>query len=183
MPRQKNNKGEDLLEEVQSENPKHRTRRKKKINKKGISNIFDAFSSKVTKVTGKPVSFIVAFLIIVIWAITGPLFHFSDTWQLVINTGTTIITFLMVFVIQQSQNKDTIALQLKLNELIAATQGASNRLIDVEDLNPEELDALKQFYVKLSTLAKKDNDLSCTHTIEEAAGIHAMKIKRPAGKG
>src|SRR4051812_25990300 len=145
--------------------------------------IFERLSCLVTRATGTPWSFLVALLVIVGWGLTGPIFHFSDTWQLVINTGTTIITFLMVFVIQQSQNKDTIALQLKLNELIAATQGASNRLIDVEDLTPEELDALKQFYVQLSTLAKKDNDLSCTHTIEEAAGIHAMKIKRPPAKG
>src|SRR6478752_2085654 len=113
--------------------------------KKGIGKIFDHFSGAVTKVTGKPVAFIVAFFIIIIWALTGPIFRFSDTWQLVINTGTTIITFLMVFVIQQSQNKDTVAVHLKLNELIAATKGASNRLIDVEDLTPDELDKLKAF--------------------------------------
>ena len=146
------------------------------------NNFFEKFANAATKFTGSSAAFISATAIVVIWALSGPVFNYSETWQLVINTGTTIITFLMVFVIQQSQNKDTIALQLKLNELIAATQGASNRLIDVEDLTPDELDALKQFYVKLSTLAKKENDLSCTHTIEEAAGIHAMKIKRPAGK-
>src|SRR5690349_13095573 len=133
-----------------------------KKKKKGISLLFDKFSSKVTKITGKPVAFILAFTIIIVWAVTGPIFHFSDTWQLVINTGTTIITFLMVFVIQQSQNKDTIALQIKLNELIASSQNASNRLIDVEDLTPEELETLKKFYIKLSKLAEKDSDIKAT---------------------
>ncbi|HVX28386.1 MAG TPA: low affinity iron permease family protein [Parafilimonas sp.] len=151
--------------------------RKKSKGKKKLGKIFDRFSSVVTRVTGKPISFIVAFLIIIVWAVSGPIFQFSDTWQLVINTGTTIITFLMVFVIQQSQNKDTVAIHLKLNELIAATKGASNRLIDVEDLTPEELDTLKKFYIKLSRLAEKENDLSCTHTIEEAEGIHRGKLK------
>ena len=144
----------------------------KQKNKKGIGKLFDRFSTAVTKVTGKPIAFIIAFLIIIVWAITGPIFHFSDTWQLVINTGTTIITFLMVFVIQQSQNKDTVALHMKLNELIAATKGASNRLIDVEDLTPEELETLKKFYIKLSDLAEKEDDISCTHTIEEAQELH-----------
>ena len=99
----------------------------KEKNKKGLSKTFDAFSTKVTKLSGSPGAFIIALSTIIMWAITGPVFNYSDTWQLVINTGTTIITFLMVFVIQQSQNKDTIALQIKLNELIAANQNASNR--------------------------------------------------------
>ena len=147
--------------------------------KKGkLGKFFDRFSTAITKITGKPIAFIVAFAIIVIWAFSGPLFDFSDTWQLVINTGTTIITFLMVFVIQQSQNKDTVAIHLKLNELIASTKGASNRLIDVEDLTPEELDTLKNFYIKLSKLAEKENDISCTHTIEEAEDLHVEKNKR-----
>ncbi|MEP6464941.1 MAG: low affinity iron permease family protein [Parafilimonas sp.] len=154
------------------------TKRKSKKSKNRLAKMFDRFSSGVTKVTGRPIAFIIAFLIIIVWAITGPLFKFSDTWQLVINTGTTIITFLMVFVIQQSQNKDTIALHLKLNELIAATKGASNRLIDVEDLTPEELDTLKNFYVKLSSLAEKEHDISCTHTIEEAQDLHDEKTSR-----
>jgi low affinity Fe/Cu permease len=148
-----------------------------KKKKKGISLLFDKFSSKVTKITGKPVAFILAFTIIIVWAVTGPIFHFSDTWQLVINTGTTIITFLMVFVIQQSQNKDTIALQIKLNELIASSQNASNRLIDVEDLTPEELETLKKFYIKLSKLAEKDSDIKATHSIEEAAEKTSKKNK------
>src|SRR5918995_5733342 len=113
----------------------------------------------ITEWTGKPWTFAAAVLIIFLWAATGPLFGFSDTWQLVINTGTTIITFLMVFIIQQTQNKDTQALELKLNEIVACQELASNRLIVVEDLSQDELEVLKQFYVKLSKLAKKDNDL------------------------
>jgi len=148
----------------------------KKQNGKKPNSFFDAFSNRVTRITGSPGAFITAFAIIIIWAVTGPVFHFSDTWQLVINTGTTIITFLMVFVIQQSQNKDTVALHLKLNELIAATQGASNRLIDVEELTDAELQILKKFYVQLSELAKKDNDLTCTHSIEEATDKHNVKL-------
>ena len=146
-------------------------------NKKGIAKIFDTFSTKVTKATGSPYAFITAFIIIIVWGLTGPIFGFSDTWQLVINTGTTIITFLMVFVIQQSQNKDTMAVQMKLNELIACTKGASNRLIDVEDLTAEELEVIKKFYIKLAKLAKEESDVNCTHSYEEAEGLHEMKIK------
>lgn len=151
--------------------------RKKSKQPKKLAKTFDRFSSIVTKVTGKPISFIIAFLVIIVWAVSGPIFQFSDTWQLVINTGTTIITFLMVFVIQQSQNKDTIALQIKLNELIASSKDASNRLIDVEDLTPEELEILKKFYVQLAKLAAKETDFKTTHSIEEAAVRHKMKMK------
>ena len=149
----------------------------KKKQKKGFKAFFERFSAKVTKATGSSVAFMIAFLIIIIWAITGPVFHFSDTWQLVINTGTTIITFLMVFVIQQSQNKDTIALQLKLNELIATSEKASNRLVDVEDLTAAELDTLKKFYIKLARLAEKEADIHSTHSIDEANAIHNKKVK------
>jgi low affinity Fe/Cu permease len=144
------------------------------------SRMFSRFSTKVTKITGRPVAFFTAAGIVIAWALTGPIFKYSDTWQLVINTGTTIITFLMVFVIQQSQNKDTMALQLKLNELIAANAHASNRLIDVEDLTEEELESLKKFYIKLVALAKKEKDIFATHSIEEAEDIHAYKER--AGK-
>src|SRR5437879_641631 len=106
----------------------------KKKKKFWRSKFFNRFSSTITKATGGFAAFILALSIVILWLITGPIFHFSDSWQLVINTSTTIITFLMVFVIQHSQNKDTLALQLKLNELIAANKGTSNRLIDVEDL-------------------------------------------------
>ena len=142
--------------------------------KKSIKRFFEKFSAKVTKATGKPLAFILAVLVIIGWAATGPIFHYSDTWQLVINTGTTIVTFLMVFVIQQSQNKDTMALQIKLNELIACST-ASNRLIDVEDITEEELETLKKFYVKLSQLAKKEANIHYSHSIDEAEEIHKMK--------
>lgn len=138
---------------------------------------FEKFSANVTKAAGSPAAFILAFAVILIWGVVGPVFHYSDTWQLVINTGTTIITFLMVFVIQQSQNKDTVAIHLKLNELIAATSTASNRLIDVEDLTADELATLKKFYIKLSTLAEKEDDIHTTHSIDEAAVLHDQKKK------
>jgi low affinity Fe/Cu permease len=129
---------------------------------------FEKFSEKVTRVSGSPWAFMAALLMIIIWAVTGPIFHFSETWQLVINTGTTIITFLMVFIIQQSQNKETLSLQLKLNELIAAVKGASNRLISSENLTGEELETLKRFYQQLSERAKTEMDIRATHSIEEA---------------
>jgi low affinity Fe/Cu permease len=153
------------------------TKSKKKKTKGGVGKMFDRFSSAATRVTGKPIAFIIAFIIIIAWAASGPVFHYSDTWQLVINTGTTIITFLMVFVIQQSQNKDTIALQIKLNELIASSKDASNRLIDVEDLTPEELEILKKFYIQLARLAEKETDFKKMHSIEEAAERHKSKLK------
>lgn len=139
------------------------------------SHWFDKVARVITKTTGRPVAFITAFAVIVLWGLSGPIFGFSDTWQLVINTGTTIITFLMVFVIQQSQNKDTMALQLKLNELIASQKNASNRLIDIEDLSEEELQVLKKFYIKLADLAEKEKNLFTTHSIDEADKVHNSK--------
>lgn len=136
---------------------------------------FDTIAKIITKATGKPATFVIAFSLIIVWGISGPIFGFSDTWQLVINTGTTIITFLMVFVIQQAQNKDTLAIQLKLNELIASQKNASNRLIDIEDLTEEELEVLKKFYIKLSDLAEKEKDLFSTHSIDEARNVHNIK--------
>lgn len=140
--------------------------------------IFDKISKYVTHAAGRPAAFITAFSVIVVWGITGPFFKYSDTWQLVINTGTTIITFLMVFVIQQSQNRDTLALQLKLNELIASQENASNRLVDVEDLTEDELVVLKKFYIQLSVLAKKEKDLYGSHSIDDALRVHTAKRKR-----
>lgn len=130
-----------------------------------FSLFFNKFSTIITKATGSPYAFITAIVIVVVWGITGPLFHFSDTWQLVINTGTTIVTFLMVFIIQHSQNKDTIALQLKLNELIAASR-ASNKLISVEDLTDEELEVMKKFYTHLSAVTKSEKQ-NKVHSLEE----------------
>ncbi len=141
---------------------------------KKMSVSFDKFSNATAKITGSPASFISAFAIVLVWAVSGPFFHFSDTWQLVINTGTTVITFLMVFVIQQAQNKDTLALQLKLNELIAATKGASNRALNIEDMTEEELKVLKKFYSKLSDLSEKES-LGASHSIDEARKNEAFK--------
>ena len=118
-----------------------------------------------------------ALLVIIIWALTGPLFGFGDTWQLVINTSTTIVTFLMVFLIQQTQNKDSKAVELKLNELVAATKGASNRLIDVENLSEEELDVLHGYFQQLVELAKRDQSMTDSHSMEEAEQIHIEKLK------
>jgi low affinity Fe/Cu permease len=154
--------------------------RKKKKNR--LSALFQKMSNKVTKATGSPYAFITALAVVIIWGITGPLFGFSDTWQLVINTGTTIITFLMVFIIQQSQNKDTIAIQLKLNELIACNERASNRLVDIEDLTEEELEKIKKFYIKLSALAEKEDDVSRSHSLSEAESVHEFKIQRKTGR-
>jgi low affinity Fe/Cu permease len=146
-------------------------------NKKGFKAKFEKIASSVTKVTGSSTAFLIAVAIILIWGFTGPVFHYSDTWQLVINTGTTIITFLMVFIIQQSQNKDSLAIQLKLNELIACEERASNRLIVVEDLTQDELEVLKKYYIRLSELAKKENDLHSSHSVDEATGQHKRKFE------
>ena len=142
---------------------------------------FDRFSSAVTRATGTSYAFLIAITVVVVWGLSGPIFRFADTWQLVINTGTTIITFLMVFLIQQSQNKDTMAIQLKLNELIACTAAANNRLIDIEDLSPEELAALKTFYVKLAKLAESDDDVHTSHSLDEADDRHQVKLAGAVG--
>jgi low affinity Fe/Cu permease len=133
---------------------------------------------RATQWSGTSAAFILAAGAIVVWLITGPLFGFSDTWQLIINTGTTIVTFLMVFLIQRSQNKEAIALQLKLNELVAAVAGASNRLINVEDLSEDEVHTLHKHYRELSRLAKRDAKLTESHSIEEAEERHRTKHKQ-----
>jgi low affinity Fe/Cu permease len=154
---------------------------KKKRSKK-FSLFFDKMATRVTKASGKPAAFIIACLLIIVWATTGPIFHYSDTWQLVINTGTTIITFLMVFIIQQTQNKDTTALQIKLNELIASSEAASNRLVSAEDLTTDELEVLKKFYTKLSALAEKERDIHKSHSLDEADVRHARKLEHSIEK-
>lgn len=142
-----------------------------------MKKFFDKFSSRITSATGSPMAFLLALGIIITWGVSGPFFQFSDTWQLVINTGTTIITFLMVFVIKQSQNKDTKALHLKLNELIACNKQASNRLIDIEDLTADEIELFKNYYVKLSELSAKESDIYTSHSLDEANRVHAKKRK------
>ena len=141
----------------------------------GLKDAFERISTKITRATGSPGAFLTAISVILVWGITGPIFHYSNTWQLIINTGTTIVTFLMVFLIQQSQNKDTTAIQIKLNELIACNTNASNRLIDVEDLTEEELLVLKKFYVKLSNTSHKHNDLYSSHSLDEAERNNKIK--------
>ena len=129
-----------------------------KKNNNSFQHFFNHFSAVITKATRSAYAFIIAALFILIWAITGPFFKFLDTWQLVINTSTTIITFLMVVLIQHSQNKDTLALQVKLNELIASHSEASNRLISVEDFTQEELEAIKNFYSHLAKSSEKEQN-------------------------
>jgi low affinity Fe/Cu permease len=146
---------------------------KKNVASRG--NVLEQFSSAVARWTGSTPAFILAAGIVLVWALTGPLFHYSDTWQLVINTGTTVVTFLMVFLIQRSQNKDSLATQLKLNELVAAVKGASNRLIDVEDLSESELRMLHDHYARLVAMAKNEGDLKKSHSIEEAEVRHSTK--------
>ncbi|TZF80986.1 low affinity iron permease family protein [Pedobacter sp. BS3] len=139
------------------DNPKH-----SKVKK----SFFERFANAATTFTGSSYAFISAVFIVVLWAVSGPFFDYSETWQLVINTGTTIVTFLMVFLIQKTQNKDSKAIQLKLNELIAAQEGSSNRMVDIEDLTEEELDHLHKFYAHLAQVAKKERDITCSHSID-----------------
>ncbi len=148
-----------------------------------LGALLEKFSRLATQATGTSAAFILALTVIVVWGITGPLFHFSDSWQLVINTGTTIVTFLMVFLIQRAQNKDALAIHLKLNEIVAALEGASNRLIDVEDLTETEIETLHQHYRKLIELAKQDTKLTATHSIEEASVRHGAKYDKKILKG
>ncbi|RYY52846.1 MAG: low affinity iron permease family protein [Chitinophagaceae bacterium] len=138
-------------------------------------SFFERMATAITCWTGSSAAFICAFATILFWGLSGPVFHFSDTWQLVINTGTTIITFLMVFLIQKSQNKDGKAIQLKLNELIAASRFASNRMVDIEDLTEDELDVLHRYYQLLADKAEKDDDIHSSHSIDAAEKVDADK--------
>ena len=147
----------------------------KKGNTKTLSAKFELFASKATKATGSSYAFILAFGMVVVWAICGPVFHYSENWQMVINTGTTIITFLMVFLIQKEQNKDSLAIQLKLNELVAAHEFASNRLVDVENMTEDELKVIQKYYSKLSEFTKHDETLQKSHSIDEAHEQHDLK--------
>lgn len=142
------------------------------------NNFFENFANAATRFTGSSPAFIGAATIVTLWGVTGPLFDYSETWQLFINTGTTIITFLMVFLIQKAQNKDGKAIQLKLNELIAAHEHASNRMVDIEDLTEAELDQLHKFYVTLSRLAKKEHDIHSSHSIDAAEQINFKKLEK-----
>jgi low affinity Fe/Cu permease len=144
----------------------------------GIAPIVERFSAVITRSAGSTTAFVLACSVVIVWGLTGPIFGYSDTWQLVINTGTTIVTFLMVFLIQRTQNKDSLAIQLKLNELVAAMEGASNRLIDVEDLSEQELTVLHEHFAKLVAMARRDGRLTVSHSVEEAEARHALKRPR-----
>jgi low affinity Fe/Cu permease len=139
------------------------------------AHVFERFAGVATRFTGTVPAFLIAVALIVVWGVTGPLFRFSDTWQLVINTGTTIVTFLMVFLIQQTQNKDGLAIQLKLNELVAVMEGASNRLINVETLTSDELRVLQEHYARLAAMAQEHANIGESHSIEEAERRHHVK--------
>ena len=143
-------------------------------------NALERFARAITEWSGSSAAFGLAVAIIAVWALLGPVFGYSDTWQLVINTGTTIVTFLMVFLIQRAQNKEGRAIQMKLNEVIAAVQGASNRLIDVENLSEHEMEVLHRHYRALVDMARKDAELTASHSIEEAYGRHEAKAKARA---
>jgi low affinity Fe/Cu permease len=121
-----------------------------------FSTSFGRFAKSTARTSGHPSTFALAVGIIIVWAVTGPVFHYSDTWQLFINTGTTIVTFLMVFLIQNTQNRDSAAMHVKLDELLRAVQGAHTAMADLEDLTEEELDAFKARYVALANEAKAD---------------------------
>lgn len=138
----------------------------------------ERFASTVSRITGSTAAFFVALGIIFVWAISGPFFHYSETWQLVINTGTTIITFLMVFLIQKAQNKDSLAIQLKLNELVAAHEFASNRLVNIENIPEDELKIIQKYYLQLGETTKKEESLQQSHSIDEAREMHEIKKDR-----
>ena len=145
---------------------------------RAISRRMERLAERMTRWAGTSAAFAAAVLLVLVWLATGPMFHYSATWQLVINTGTTIVTFLMVFLIQRTQNKDSLAVQLKLNEVVAAIEGASNRLIDVESLSESELRALALHYAKLSERAANETDVTKSHSVEEAEARHSRKKKR-----
>ncbi len=138
---------------------------------------FEKLALRLTRFSGTTTAFVLALLSIVLWAASGKFFGFSEVWQLVINTGTTIVTFLMVFLIQRTQNKDSLSIQLKLNEIIASINGASNRLVDIEDISERELITLKKHYQKLSELFEKENNITVSHSIEEAETRHKRKVR------
>ncbi|MCC2546555.1 low affinity iron permease family protein [Hymenobacter sp. BT175] len=143
---------------------------------KESAEFFPRLAQLITRLSGTSMAFGLALGVVLAWAVSGPFFGYSETWQLVINTGTTIITFLMVFLIQRAQNKDSLVLHLKLNELVAATKGSSNRLINAQDLTEQEINILHQYYCLLAEKAKLDDDLGQTHTVDEAEENRQEKL-------
>jgi low affinity Fe/Cu permease len=147
------------------------------------SPIFERVARAISQFTGTTTAFLVAVLVVLLWAATGLLVDYSTTWQLVINTGTTIVTFLMVFLIQRTQAKDSLAVQLKLNEIVAALEGASNRLVNVEDLSEEELSTLHRHYRALAEMSETDVDVLQSHSVDEAEARHRAKARHRRPKG
>jgi low affinity Fe/Cu permease len=146
--------------------------------KRSVTGTLESLSEAITKWSGTSRAFTAALGLVVLWAALGPRFGFSNTWQLVINTGTTVITFLMVFLLQRNQNKEALAIHLKLNEIVAALEGASNRLIDAEELSEEDLAKLERHYGELARLAARSHNLTESHSIEEARSRHREKHGR-----
>ena len=145
------------------------------------SSWFTRFANGASRATGKPVTFVLALLVVVVWGVTGPIFDYSDTWQLIINTGTTIVTFLMVFLIQNTQNRDSEAMHVKMDELIRALSGAHNALLDLEELDEKTLDTIRSRYRKLAAKAREDIengklDIGCDD-LEEDSGENAPKAR------
>jgi low affinity Fe/Cu permease len=143
--------------------------------KHSLGRVFERFAHAISRFAGSTVAFLIALALIVLWLMLGPAFHYSNTWQLVVNTGTTVITFLMVFLIQRTQNKEALAVQLKLNEVVAALQGASNRLVNVEDLEEGDLEVLHSHYRSLAEMAAREGDIRQSHSLDEADQRHRSK--------
>jgi len=144
-----------------------------------VARRFERFAHAISRFAGSTSAFLIALGLIVLWIVLGPVFHYSSTWQLAVNTGTTVITFLMVFLIQRSQNKEALAVQLKLNEVVAALQGASNRLVNVEDLEEADLEVLHSHYRSLAEMAKREGDIRQSHSLDEANVRHRSKLRAP----
>ncbi len=146
-----------------------------KKNKTKQPSWFEKMSAAVTVASGSTAAFVIALLVVIVWIVTGPLFNYSDTWQLVINTGTTIVTFLMVFLIQRNQNKDSVAIHLKLNELIVAHDIANNHLVSIEDISEDELKVLRKYYKHLAALSGEEISLTESHSLAAANEQHTRK--------
>ncbi len=138
-------------------------------------NTIENYASKITNGAGSNYTLIVAFVVVIIWCVSGFFMHFSEQWALIMSTGSSAVTFLMVFLIQKSQNKDSLATQLKLNELVAANEMASNRLVDVEGMTEEELKVIQKYYSKLRVFAQKQDSLQQSHSIDERHEEHEIK--------
>jgi low affinity Fe/Cu permease len=145
-----------------------------------VATTFDRFASLATRRVGSPLAFAAALAAVLVWGAAGPYYHYSEPWQIVINTGTTIVTFLMVFLIQQSQNKDSVALHLKLDELLASNRRASNRLVGIEDMDDQDLRDIAQFYARLAEQAKASGPIKAAHSIDDAGLPTAVPIVRTA---